>query len=341
MAAAGHDVSWVVQNDHDETIDGVSVLALPRTTSRLWRWLVTNWQAFRRAQSTKSQVYHFHDPEFIPFAILLRLLGGKVIYDIHEDYVSSVSQKPYIPKLLQWPISRLAGFAELLFTSGFTRVIAERYYAERFPSATMVLNYPRLQEAEEGCRRSTTNLIYTGNVHPYRGAHIHAKIPGYVSGTTVSFIGRCKKPLHEQIQAECGGHLEQLSFVGVGENVPFTEIARQYREGEWLAGLAIFPPNEHLEKKELTKFFEYMQFGIPIIASNFPTWKRLVEDNGCGICVNPEDEREIADAVCRLREDEALWKDFSFNGIRTVREKFSWQSQEDAMLKLYDELLDR
>ncbi len=338
LADAGYLVAWVVQHEQDDVVAGVQVLALRRTGSKIWRWLFAGWEALYRTVRWEADICHFHDPEFIPYALLLRLLGKQVVYDIHEDYVSAISQKFYIPKFLRRPLSRLFGKLEVTVAGCFHQVIAERYYSERFPNATPVLNYPVI-EKQTACGRSETALLYTGKVHLYRGAMIHAQIPSLVPGTTVSFVGRCAPELHRDVVANNQPHLDQLSFVGVGQNVPFMDIVKQYREGSWLAGLAIFPPNEHLDRKELTKFFEYMTYGLPIVASNFPVWRQLVEDNGCGICVDPNDSGQIVDAIHRL-QDEKFWNEMSANGMRTVREKFSWKSQESNLLGLYQSLGD-
>lgn len=334
---AGYEVFWVVTNDRDEVIDGINVVALKKRSSLVGRWIFAGWEAMRKALETQSDIYHFHDPEFLPLALLMRCLGKQVVYDIHEDYVSAVSQKFYIPRSLRGMISWLFGFVEVSMARCFQQVIAERYYAERFPNATQVLNYPRIHE-QLPCRRSETALLYTGKVHIYRGAKTHAKLPQLVEGCTVSFVGFCASDLHAELVEEYKGHLDQLSFVGVGENVPFQDILRQYREGSWLAGLAIFPPNEHLDRKELTKFFEYMTYGLPIIASNFPVWRELIEENGCGICVDPEDDLAIEQAVRRL-QDPKLWQQMSANGQRTVQSKYSWDSQEKKLLALYETML--
>ena len=59
----------------------------------------------------------------------------------------------------------------------------------------------------------------------------------------------------------------------------------------WTAGLALFPDTPHYREKELTKFFEYMAAGLPIICSDFPVWRELVERHRLGLCVDPEDHR--------------------------------------------------
>ena len=159
-------------------------------------------------------------------------------------------------------------------------------------------------------------------------------------GTTVKFIGKCSTKLHRAILAANQAHSDKLSFEGVGYSVPFDEIRQSY-EGNWLAGLAIFPHNEHLERKELTKFFEYMLYGIPVITSDFSTWRSLIEDHQCGICVDPRDEAQIADAIRTLQNDHELWSTMSRNGMECVRKEFSWSSQEEVLLDVYREAVEK
>src|SRR5690625_7556260 len=76
-------------------------------------------------------------------------------------------------------------------------------------------------------------------------------------------------------------------------------IEEMYLSKRWLAGIAIFPPTEHYKKKELTKFFEYMNAGLPIICSDFPVWKQFINKYECGITVDPYNETEIKNALDR------------------------------------------
>lgn len=339
LCDAGHEVTLVIQREQDEVIDGIRVLALPPTKSPLVRWFTLGWIALWKALRVKADVYQFHDPELIPVGLILRLLGNPVIYDVHEDYVSSISQKDYLPSGLRAVIAGLAGAFESLLARAFHQIIAERYYAERFPHAVPVLNYPLIpDDQQQRCQRSVDRLLYTGKVHPARGSFEHAKLPGLVPDVTVHFLGKCAESLHNELLSNNTTHQTHLSFEGVGYAVPFAEIQQAYSQA-WLAGLAIFPPNEHLDRKELTKLFEYMLYGLPIIASNFPTWREIVERHECGICVDPQNDQDIVAAVERLRNDEKLWEEMAQNGIRAVREQYSWSSQADILLELYETIL--
>src|SRR5699024_6209289 len=105
---------------------------------------------------------------------------------------------------------------------------------------------------------------------------------------------------------------------------------------KWLAGLAIFPPTEHYMKKELTKFFEYMYAGLPVIVSDFPKWKKFVEKYQCGITVRYSNEQEIKDAVNYLIDNPVAARIMGENGQRAVIEELNWNKEAEKLLKLYN-----
>src|SRR5690606_10766115 len=176
LAEAGYKVTLVAPSDNDDIVDGVKVKVkfVPRCDRRLARMLLTTWRVFRAGLAEKGDIYHFHDPELIPFGLLLRLAGKRVIYDVHEDYVTSISQKRYLPRLLPRIFARLFGWFEKYSSKAFVLVLAERYYSKRFPAGTLILNYPRLdffgfndtapmeQGDINGAAPVLRRLIYTG-----------------------------------------------------------------------------------------------------------------------------------------------------------------------------------
>src|SRR5262249_8078753 len=85
LVRAGFHVTLVAPNPSDEIVDGLRIRALPRNTSRFRRLTKTAWSAWREAEQSDADIYHFHDPELIPVALLLGRRGRKVVYDIHED----------------------------------------------------------------------------------------------------------------------------------------------------------------------------------------------------------------------------------------------------------------
>ena len=82
-----------------------------------------------------------------------------------------------------------------------------------------------------------------------------------------------------------------------------------------------------------------MAAGIPVVASDFPLWKQIVEEAECGILVNPYDEEEIVKAVNRLLFDRELAKKLGDNGRHAVQEMYSWEHEESILLEAYRSIL--
>jgi glycosyltransferase involved in cell wall biosynthesis len=107
------------------------------------------------------------------------------------------------------------------------------------------------------------------------------------------------------------------------------------------AGLVVLHPEQNFVVSLPIKLFEYMSAGIPVIASDFPLWRGIIEDSGCGILVDPFDPGAIAKAVELLLTDSALAEDMGRRGRKSVEERFNWSSEEQTLLSFYSSLLSR
>lgn len=369
LAAAGYEVVLVAQHDQDEKRNGVRILAVPRHRNRFTRVTLTAFRVVRRAWREQPAVFHFHDPELILWGLLLRLLGKKVIYDVHEDFTQAAGVRPWVPNALRPLLERFTDFTAWLAHKSMTIVIAERYYERRFPGATKVLNYPHLErsialqaiERRPETRPERIRLLYIGNVTWSRGAFIHAELARRLPGCEILISGSCTADMAEGIRARSGDATlgiaaadgtiswekrssrpeESVSTIvldGVGFYVPHERMLAALRE-EWTAGIAVFPYTDHYYEKELTKFFEYMAAGLPIVLSSFPNWRGLVEEPKAGLHVDPADWDAIVAAMEWLRAHPREAVAMGRNGRRAVQERFNWQSQADKLLKLYGTLL--
>ncbi|RYG53158.1 glycosyltransferase, partial [bacterium] len=92
----------------------------------------------------------------------------------------------------------------------------------------------------------------------------------------------------------------------------------------WTAGLSIFPYSEHYYEKELTKFFEYMAAGLPMIVSDFPNWRAIVESSECGFAVDPARLDEAVDRINWLQANPATRQAIGANGREAVETRYSW-----------------
>jgi len=344
LAKTGYEVTLIAQHDKDEVVDDINIIALQKPKNRFCRIFLLGWKAYKLALKQNADVYHFHDPEFLPWANRLKKkTKAKVIYDVHEDYITSIKQKKYIPFIFRGLISKIFDYLEKSYSKEFVKILAEKYYQKRFTNGYTILNYPVLSEKPEQRKEYNLNIdeenavIYTGNVSIDRGALIYPELVKLIPNLHLYLVGRCDSRITDKIYNIAENSKEFIHIDGEGF-IPFEKIISYYIGKNWLAGLAIFPYSEHYYQKELTKFFEYMNFGIPILASNFPVWRDLIEKNECGICVNPFNYKEISNAIEYIVNNPDKAKNMGENGQKLVREKYNWENESKNLLKIYDNL---
>lgn len=346
LKKAGFDVSLIATMDekdrHESTV--IDMVPLRRRKGRFRRMVFSTWEAYRKARLMRADCYHIHDPELLPVGWLLKTKYNVVIYDIHEDYTTSITQKEYMLKGLQGLFARVYKFTEKLFSRKMALCLAEKYYLDKYPEGTCILNYPiinkKVMNTDSGTLPSENKLLYTGNVSVDRGAFIHAHIPKIDPSVSVHCVGKCPADLAKAMHTITGDAANRLSIEGIDTFIEREDIDATYVERNWLAGLALFPPTDHYMRKELTKFFEYMAAGIPIICSNFPLWEDFMEQYGCGIAVDPNRPQAITEAIRYLQMNPNETKQMGNNGKRAIMEKLNWQHEEPKLIHLYHNLLN-
>jgi glycosyltransferase involved in cell wall biosynthesis len=337
LAAAGFDVVLVAPFERDAVIDGVRIRAVPMRASRWARWGRTIQDVYRCALQEDADVYHLHDPELLLVGHALRRRGKDVIYDVHEDYVTAIRQKPYLPPLLRGPVAALADVAERRAARSLHVVLAEKYYSERFPAGRHVLNYPvvDLWRGIGPLFGAVPRLLYTGSIDADRGALLHARLVRLIPDIEVHLVGRLSPALRDEALLEAGSAADRLFMPYVGRFVRPEEILEYCSGGRWLAGLAVFPETPHYGRKELTKFFEYMAMGLPVIASRLPAWYALLDRTGAGLTVDPERLDEVVDIVETLRSDPGIGDRMGQAGRQAVQTEYGWDSQARQLIELY------
>ena len=103
-------------------------------------------------------------------------------------------------------------------------------------------------------------------------------------------------------------------------------------------GLILFQPTPNNKGGLPNKLFENLVAGIPTVASNFPEIARIINEEKCGLLVDPTQPREIADAIEHIYNHEDIKLEMGQNALRAAQDKYNFGKQAEKLLKVYEEI---
>lgn len=334
-----YDVTLIAPNVSDYVENGVKVCGVPLPTSRIKRMLKLR-KVYDKAVRINASVYHFHDPELMSVGLKLKRLGKIVIFDSHEDVPMQILTKEWVPKLFRHPLSSVYAIYERHKLKHYdalvtvTPTITERLKKIN-PNTFQVTNFPEYKDIEDN-RQWDRKICFTGGVSE---KYMHHIILEAIKDIDVTYVmaGPCNPESYmSRLQAQEGW--KKVDYRGVVKRENCVNIMQ-----ECTIGMAVldYLPNVGYRKGTLgvLKIFEYMQAGIPIIATDSELWKEIIVGNGCGICVNPFDVDGIKNAICFLLSNPEIAKEMGDKGKKIVKDYYSWESQEKELLRMYEGLL--
>lgn len=338
LVAGGYDVTLVVADGFGDAVrEKVQILDVGCDRGRLRRMLKTTSRMFAKAAELDADLYHFHDPELIPVGLRLKRLGKRVVFDAHEDVPKQLLGKPYLTPFILRGLSKGFSLFERYACARFDGVVAatptirDKFLAIN-PNTVDVDNYPMLGELDATLPWSakSSEVCYVGSIADIRGIREIVRAMEIVGeGTTLCLVGAFAEP---DVETEVRGYggWQRVNALGVLDRQGVREAL-----GRSVAGLVTLHPVVNYLDALPIKMFEYMAAGIPVIASNFPLWREIIEGNRCGICVDPLNPKEVAAAIESLIQDRALAEEMGANGSRAVRDHFNWGVEEQKLLSFY------
>jgi glycosyltransferase involved in cell wall biosynthesis len=138
----------------------------------------------------------------------------------------------------------------------------------------------------------------------------------------------------ERIAKESGLLGTRVRFVG---RVPYEQVLDYH--GAVDAGAILLQPTPNHLGALPNKLFDFMGVGTPLLVSDFPGMKGVVEVSRCGICVDPTKPEEIAEGIEKFIVEIRSSKALGENGKRAFMEKYAWDCSEQKFLKKVNQLI--
>ena len=341
LAKNNYDVCLIVADGlGDELINSVQVFDVgAKSGGRLSRMTRTVNQVFEKAKLLDADIYHLHDPELIPTGLKLKSLGKKVIFDAHEDLPKQLLGKSYLNKPLRYIMSKAFEYYENWACAKFDAIVAATpFIRDKFLKINSCVedinNFPIIKELENAGAWSEKKqeVCYIGSIARVRGVEEIVNAMPYLKDVRLNLAGSfAEEALEKDVKASEGwSRVNELGFLdrqGVKDVLARSKV-----------GLVTLHPIINYLDALPVKMFEYMAAGIPVLASDFPLWKGIVTGSACGVCVNPKNPKEIAQAIEYLLNNPVEAEKMGEKGRQAVQNKYNWGIEEAKLVNLYEGL---
>jgi glycosyltransferase involved in cell wall biosynthesis len=307
---------------------------------------------FIRSVRSKADMFHIHDFDLLPIAVILKIIfRRKVIYDVHENYSHVVAVRFPGPEFLKISAAKVISVFErrvLPILDGC--IVAERSYIRHIrpynAQTILVLNYPISIEQTDIAAVTGYQMVYSGVITEARGA---LYLIDFMNALNQLGFDKC----HLHIVGRCYGEnlsekminmihrlgLEKLVSLNLNDQHMQYETIRQSYEGKNI-GLAFLSPVPHYMHSVPTKFYEYMQHGLLVIASDFPLWTRFIDENEAGAALPPDNAELAARGFVDFVQSHHITEMCQRNKSRVVN-SYQWESEARKLLNFYQELVDK
>lgn len=304
--------------------------------------------AYKISKKVRADIYHFHEFEFTLFALLLKFkYRRKLIYDAHETvlyYYPDFSRKP---RLITIPLGILAQALEWICSIFMDYIITVTpWIAKGFrvfnKKVEIVYNYPL-----QGFIKPKDNYNFNEKIIFYHGQLSHARniesiilamkdVKEVFPDARLLIYGYGQQDYIEYLNCIIKSN-DIDEVVKINQPVDYKKIPDLLKNA--LIGISSMFPNKSFQRAIQIKIFEFMAAGVPVLGCKTPANLYYIEKFRTGVIVDPPTKEKIADAIFKLLKNRDMIIEMGKNGIRLVKEKFNWDSQEKKLFKVYDSLI--
>ena len=284
-----------------------------------------------------ADILHCNDLNALPIGFIVKKFYNKdikVVYDAHE-YETEINglhgvQKTIVKKLEKFLIKYAD---EVICVSDAIATEYVKLYGIKKPS--LVLNTPPYKEIKKkdlfrkdlNIGKDKTIFLYQGSISRGRGVEIVIESFKAIEDTNAVILFMGYGELEEYVKEIAKKQKNIYFYPAVSP-----EVLLDYTSSADFGISTIEDTCLSYRYCLPNKMFEYMMADIPLIVSNLPEMKRVVEQNRVGVVAKENTPEGLKEAI---KEAINLDKEELYQNIRKVKEVYNWQEQERVLLDVY------
>jgi glycosyltransferase involved in cell wall biosynthesis len=277
------------------------------------------------------------------------LKKSRIIFDVHENFYGWILEKEWLPKYSRTIFAFVYVFIEKIILR-FTDMIwyavpeiGENYNRYRKLPKLYVPNWPPkglFESVGSNNYFAENQFVFIGSMDADRSIiQIVRAFKIFVKKNPNYFLSLIGPFYSKQYQKKVKNIVHELNLeskVNVLGKMPFNEALMIVQKSK--VGFSLHQPTYNYLHGMPLKLFEYMGMSVPVIASNFNNFEKIVTMGRCGICVDPNNITEISRAMQTLISDEKKRREMGENGKDLIFKKLNWEKIEPNLFKAVHEL---
>jgi glycosyltransferase involved in cell wall biosynthesis len=297
----------------------------------------------------RPDIVHAHDAAMLlPGYVGARLTGAQLVYDSHELATGVPYRERYwgafVSALERFVVPRCA--AVITVSEGIAARLQQIYGLADRP--TVVRNIPDLDiarppdgpdsagplRARLGVGADVALVLHQGALAPRRGCETAVRAIARIPDAHLVFLGDAWPGYAGRIES-LAARLGLSDRVHVLPGVPVAALLSWTRAAD--VGLSLLDAGCENHRLALpNKVFEYVAAGVPVVVSDLPELRALLDRHGIGVCCDAARPEALAAAICAV-----LGRGPELAGeVDRARRVLSWEREQRELTALYERLGD-
>jgi glycosyltransferase involved in cell wall biosynthesis len=297
-----------------------------------------NLRLFFKLLFTRCDAIHANDLDtLLPAYLVARIRGKQLVYDTHEYFtgVPELVKRPKVQRI--WKAIERFVFPKLKKVVTVNRSIAELYEKEYKVPVGVMRNIPSAQPIASASRQELNLpldafiLILQGNgINVDRGGEEAVQLMHHLDNALLLIAGSGDVIPTLKSYVATNGLSEKVRFL---PRMPYADLMRYTSCCD--LGLTLDKDTNINYRFSLpNKIFDYIHAGIPVLASNLPEVRRIVEGYDVGIICNSHNPAEIAQAV-KVLLNHPDKKALFIQNCRKATSDLTWENEVQSIRSWY------
>jgi glycosyltransferase involved in cell wall biosynthesis len=293
-----------------------------------------------------TEVIHIHEPELFSLAVnVKKIFGAKIIYDVHEDYISMIYTFSRWNSFIKYLKSKYWVFRERRFLTYVDEIIIASpaivnsdFKSQGF-DPVLLENFPLYKYVKkiDFSSKQKNSLIYHGNFGPERGiTELVKAMPAVIKkipDITLSLYGGFRTKKYESDLNQLIDYLKLRNHVHLMAHLPHNDIWGHLEKHK--VGVIPFNDNPLTQINIPTKLFEFMAAGCQLVMPKLsPIMKYDIQG---AKYFNSGDINGLSNAIIEgiIDIDE---KSIQYNQNNIIS-NYNWDKNQYKLIDLYNRVL--